>query len=374
MASFDVAIVGAGIVGAAVAMRLAPTHRVLLLEGEARPGYHTTGRSAALFEEAYGPAPIRKLTRASRAFLESPPPGFAAAPLLQPRGCLFVAPQGRSAAIDEALAAALPGSVQEISPQRAIERCPALDRAWIERVLEEPGSMDMDVASIHQGYLRTAKQAGAALVCDARVTALARTGNMWKIDTSAGRFEAAHLVAAAGAWADEIGALAGAVPIGLVPKRRTAFVFEQPAYAGTMAGWPMVVDIDESFYFKPEAGLLLASPADETPSAPCDAQPEDIDVAECAERIEAASALRIGRVKRKWAGLRCFVADKVPVLGPDPRAENFHWAAGVGGYGIMTSPAVGRIVAAGVCGQDLPDDIAAAGLGWADFGARRLAG
>jgi len=374
MAAFDVAIVGAGIVGASVAMRLAPTHRVLLLEGEDRPGYHTTGRSAALFEEAYGPAPIRKLTRASRAFLESPPPGFAADALLQPRGCLFVAPHGRSAALDAALAAALPGSVREISPEQALERCPALDRAWIARVLEEPGSMDMDVAAIHQGYLRAAKAAGTALVCGARVSALARAGGAWQIDTSAGRFEAAHIVAAAGAWADEIGVLAGASPLGLVPKRRTAFVFEQPAYAATMANWPMVVDIDETFYFKPEAGLLLASPADETPSPPCDAQPEDIDVAECAARIEAASALRIARVKRKWAGLRSFVADKVPVLGPDSRAENFHWAAGVGGYGIMTSPAVGRIVAAGVCGQDLPDDILASGLRWPDFGARRLAG
>ncbi len=369
----DVAIVGAGIVGASIAMRLAATHRVLLIEGEDRPGYHTTGRSAALFEEAYGPAIIRKLTRASRAFLEAPPPGFAASALLQPRGCLFVAPAGREAAADDALAQALPGTVREISSADAVRACPALDPGWIKRVIEEPGSMDMDVHAIHQGYLRSAKAAGAALVCDARVTQIAQANGVWHIATTAGRFASVHLVNAAGAWADEIAALAGLSTVGLVPKRRTAFVFDAPEHAATLARWPMVVDIDESFYFKPEAGQLLASPADETPSPPCDAQPEDIDIAECAARIEAASALRIARVKRKWAGLRSFVADKVPVLGPDKHCANFHWAAAVGGYGIMTSPAVGRIVAAGVCGQNLPDDVLAANIAWADIGPGRFA-
>lgn len=371
--SFDVAVVGAGIVGASAAMALAATHRVLLLEGESQPGYHTTGRSAAVFEEAYGPAAIRRLANASRSFLGHPPPGFSEHPLLAPRGVVFAAAAAGTRSIDKALVDALPGTVVEIERREAIALCPALDADWLDRALYEKGAMDMDVAAIHRGYLRKFSAAGGTIVCSAAVSRLAREGARWRIATAAGEFEAAHIVNAAGAWADEVGRLAGAASIGLEPRRRTALVFAPPADAGATQAWPMVCEIDEEFYFKPDAGLLLASPADETPSAPCDAQPEEIDVATCIDRLETATRLRVAAVKRKWAGLRCFVADRRPVLGPDPAIPGFHWAAALGGYGIMTSPATGRIVAAGVRGEELPADLVAAGLAWPEFSPARLA-
>ena len=371
---FDVAVVGAGIVGASAAMVLAATHRVLLIEGESQPGYHTTGRSAAVFEEAYGPAEIRRLANASRSFLSQPPFGFSEYPLLQPRGVVFAAAAAGRAAIDKALVDALPGTVVEIERREAVALCPALDADWLDRALYEKGAMDMDVAAIHRGYLRKFAAAGGTIVCNAAVNGLARAGSAWRIATEAGDFEAANVVNAAGAWADEIGKLAGAAPIGLEPRRRTALVFAPPADAGPTQSWPMVCEIDEEFYFKPDAGLLLASPADETPSPPCDAQAEEIDVATCIDRLEAATRLRVSSVKRKWAGLRCFVADRRPVLGPDPAVPGFHWAAALGGYGIMTSPATGRIVAAGVRGEDLPADLAAVGFAWRDFSPARLRG
>ncbi|MBI3505557.1 MAG: FAD-binding oxidoreductase [Proteobacteria bacterium] len=372
MADFDVAVVGAGAIGASCAYALASTHRVILLEGEAQPGYHTTGRSAALFEEAYGPRVIRQITRASRAFLESPPAGFTEHPLMSPRGALFVAPAGKDASVEAGLAAALPGTVVEVGRQAAIDLCPPLATDWLARALYDEAAMDMDVHAIHRGYLKGFKAAGGTLACDAEVQSLDRTDGMWTVATKAGTFRAGHVVNAAGAWADRVAALAGARPIGIVPKRRTAFVFEVPVPAATLAGWPMACEIDEKFYFKPEAGLILASPADETPSEPCDAQPEEIDIAECAERVEAATTFKIARIRRKWAGLRCFVADKCPVLGPDDRIAGFHWAAAPGGYGIMTSPAVGRIVAGHIRQTGLPDDIAALGVDPAEMAPARL--
>jgi len=372
VAEFDVAIIGAGIVGASCAYALAPTHRVLLVETESQPGYHTTGRSAALFEEAYGPRIIRQITRASRGFLEAPPSGFSEHPLMTPRGALFIAAAGKDASVEKGLADALPGTVVEIDRQAALDLCPPLDPEWLDRALYDKAAMDMDVHAIHRGYLKGFKAAGGALVCDAELQGLDRAAGMWTLRTKAGTFRAAHVVNAAGAWADRVAGLAGVRKVGIVPKRRTAFVFEVPVPAATLAGWPMACEIDETFYFKPEAGLMLASPADETPSEPCDAQPEDIDIAECAERVEAATTLEIARIRRKWAGLRCFVADKCPVLGPDDRIAGFHWAAAPGGYGIMTSPAVGRIIAGFIKQTGLPDDIAEMGVRPAEFSPERL--
>jgi D-arginine dehydrogenase len=357
---YDVAVLGAGILGASAAWRLAEAGAsVVLLEMESRPGYHTTGRSAALYETAYGPEIIRRLTLASGPFFDAPPSGFAQTPLLAPRGTLFVAANARSGDVDRALADALPGTAREISRAEALRRCPVLNPDWLDRAIANDDAQDMDVASIHQGYLRGLKACGGTLVCDAGARTLERQGGVWRIGTPAGRFEAATLVNAAGAWADEVAGMAGLAPAGIVPKRRTAFVFEAPVDPG---GWNFVCEIAEDFYFKPEAGLILASPADETPSPPCDAQPEEIDIAECAARIEAATTLRIGRIKRKWAGLRCFVADKCPVAGPDPAEPSFVWLAAPGGYGIMTSPALGELCAAMVLGRSLPAHLARNGV------------
>lgn len=371
MKPYDVAIAGAGILGASAAWRLAEAGvSTLLLEMEARPGYHTTGRSAALYETAYGPEIIRRLTVASGPFLRDPPRGFAEHPLLSPRGTMFVAGPDGDAAFAQASAEALPGTVAEIPVARALELCPVLRPDWTKRVLYNADAEDMDVAAIHQGYLRGFKAAGGTLICDAGVRGLTRESGGWRIDTRAGVFSAANFVNAAGAWADEVAALAGLGPIHIVPKRRTAFVFET---AHDAASWPFVCEIAEKFYFKPDAGLIFASPADETPSPPCDAQPEEIDIAECAARIEEATTLEIRRIRRKWAGLRCFVADKKPVVGRDAAAQNFVWLAAPGGYGIMTSPALGRLCAALVLGRDIPSDLAANGVDPAELAPARLA-
>lgn len=370
MTRFDVAVLGAGILGASASWRLAEAGAsVVLLEMEARPGYHTTGRSAALYETAYGPDVIRRLTVASGPFFFEPPQGFAAAPLLTLRGTLFAAARARSADVDRALAEALPGTVREISRAEAIARCPALDTDWLDRALANDDAYDMDVAAIHQGYLRGFKASGGTLVCDAPARRLDRKDGGWRVQTPQGDFEAGTIVNAAGAWADEVAGLAGVTPIGIVPKRRTAFVFEAPV---DPRDWYFVCEIAENFYFKPEAGLILASPADETPSPPCDAQPEEIDIAECAARIEEATSLRVGRIKRKWAGLRCFVADKCPVVGPDPREAGFFWLAAPGGYGIMTSPALGELCASMVLGRPLPALLARHGVDLAALAPGRL--
>ncbi|MCM0020270.1 MAG: FAD-binding oxidoreductase, partial [Tagaea sp.] len=302
---------------------------------------------------------IRRLTQASGDFFEKPPEGFAQAPLLAPRGTMFVAARAHAAEMDQALADALPGTVREISRAEAMARCPVLNPDWLDRALLNDEAQDMDVAAIHQGYLRGFKASGGALACDAQATRLDRADGAWRIDTPAGRFEALTLVNAAGAWADEVAASAGVATVGVSPKRRTAFVFEAPV---DPRDWNFVCEIDEDFYFKPEAGLVLASPADETPSPPCDAQPEEIDIAECAARIEEATSLRIGRIKRKWAGLRSFVADRRPVVGRDPAEPSFMWLAAPGGYGIMTSPALGELCAALVLDRDLPAHLARHGV------------
>jgi D-arginine dehydrogenase len=229
----------------------------------------------------------------------------------------------------------------------------------------------MDVHAIHQGYLRGFRAAGGRLVCDAEVTALGRDGAGWRVETRAGVFTAEVVIDAAGAWADVLARLAGVKPIGLVPKRRTAMTIEQPG--GDFRRWPAVIDVDEQFYWKPDAGQLLLSPADETPIEPQDVQPDELDVAICVDRVERASTLAIKRIARKWAGLRSFVKDKTLVAGFAPEAPGFFWLAGQGGYGIMTSPAMGRIAAALAQGKPMPADIAARGITAADLAPARLA-
>jgi D-arginine dehydrogenase len=237
--------------------------------------------------------------------------------------------------------------------------------------LLEPDAMDIDVHALHQGYLRGLRARGGSLVCGAEARLLAHDGADWQVETAAGGFAAPVVVDAAGAWADELGRMAGAAPIGLVPKRRTAITFDPPAGL-PIDRWPAVIDIDEQWYFKPDAGRLLASPADETPSPPCDAQPEEMDIALAVDRIERAASFRIRRIEHKWAGLRSFVADKTPVVGFDDRVEGFFWLAGQGGYGIQTSPAMGRLAAALAAGEGVPADLATLGVDAAALSPRRL--
>jgi len=362
-AAYEVVIVGAGIAGASAAYFLAPQARVVVLEREDQPGYHTTGRSAALFSETYGNAAVRSLTRASRAFFDAPPAGFAAQPLLTPRGVVFFGRDDHRAIL-EAQAEALRGTggkIEWLAPQAIVARVPALRREWAAVGLLEPDAEDIDVHALLSGFRRGARAAGAQIMTGAALEAADHDGRRWTLRTRAGELHADIVVNAAGAWADEVAQLCGAAPLGLAPLRRTAIVFECPRFTPT-AGWPAAVDATEDFYFRPEAGRFLASPADETPSPPCDAQPEEMDVALLIDRLQAATTFDIARITARWAGLRTFAPDRSLVAGFDRARPGLFWLAGQGGYGIQTAPAMGQLVAALVKGDPLPAALAAAGV------------
>jgi D-arginine dehydrogenase len=373
--SADFLIVGGGIAGASAGYFLAERGQVTVLEREDSLGYHSTGRSAALYTETYGNAPIRALTVCSGPFFRNPPPGFSEHPLLSPRGVLIAAPPASEAKFQAALVEAqrYAPAVRSISPSEALKFCPVLRPEWFRFAFHEPDAMDMDVHAIHQGFLRGLRARGGTVVTGAEVRAIARRGSEWTVSTAAGEFAAPIVINAAGAWADEVARLAGVRPVGLVPKRRTAFIIDLPAGIEA-APWPIVSDVDESLYFKPEAGRMLVSPADETPVPPCDVQPEEMDIAEAAHRLETRTRLTVTRVVRKWAGLRSFVRDKTPVVGHAPEAPGFVWLAGQGGYGIQTSPSMGRVAAALATGSDLPADLVARGLAATDLLPDRLYG
>lgn len=369
----DAIVIGGGIAGAGAAFEIARDRRVVLLERESHCGYHTTGRSAASFTENYGNDVIRRLVLASRAFLTEPPPGFCDYPLLAPRGMVTVA---RVDQLDRLAAAlergqALVPSIVSIPTERAIELVPVLRADYVAGAMYEPHSMDLDVNGLHQGFLRGLRARGASVVVKADVRAIDRRDGRWRVETTAGTFLAADVVNAAGAWGDEVAALAGARPVGLQPKRRTAFNIPAPDGID-VSSWPLVDDVGAEFYFKPDAGRLLVSPADATPSPAMDAYADDMDVAIGAERLERATTIAVTRVLRSWAGLRSFVADGSPVVGPDDALPGFHWLVAQGGYGIKTSPALSRLCASLLSGDGLPDDIARQGVELGDLLVGRL--
>jgi D-arginine dehydrogenase len=367
--AFDVAVIGAGIAGASVAAELAGSGaRVVLLEREAQPGYHTTGRSAALFTISYGPPVIRALSRASLAGFEAL---GGSTPLLRPRGALFLARPDQLEALS-ALQAELGDAVEPLDVEAARARLPLLRPGYAAAALLDSSAADIDVDGLHRRYLRLLADRGGRLCCKAEIVALAPRTEGWRLTTPGATLDAGIVVNAAGAWADEIGRLAGVAPVGLVPKRRTALLVAPPE-GMRPEGWPMAVDAAEGFYLKPEAGKLLLSPADETPSPPCDAQPEEIDVAICIDRIQTAFDLPVRRIAHKWAGLRSFVADGCPVAGHDPQAPGFFWLAGQGGYGIQSAPALARAAAALALGRTIPADIAGEGVSAEALAPRRPA-
>lgn len=349
MSDFDVAVVGAGIAGAGLAAELAPHARVVILEAEPQPGYHATGRSAAFWSETYGGPLIQPLTSASGPALRDG--GF-----LEPLGSIKLGRGEDEAAIDEFLAEFAGSGVElhRIDPHGAI---PGLRPEWVFGV-SEPGCTYIDVAALHAHYLGHARRHGAELRTDAALTSAVRDGGAWRIETASGTVTADILANAAGAWADPVAQLAGARPIGVTPYRRTMVQLRTdpaPPY-----GLPHVSHIAGSFYFKPEGSdRLWLSPHDEIPDLPGDAQPEELDVAVAIDRFEHAVDWRVLGVDRKWAGLRSFAPDRLPVYGFDPAAPGFFWCAGQGGFGIQTAPAGSALAAATLLGQPLPDALAA---------------
>lgn len=359
---FDVVVIGGGIAGASIAARLAEHASVRVLEMEGQPGYHSTGRSAAQFSEFYGNAVIRGLSRASREFFYSPPAGFCSARLVTPRPVLMIATEAQRESLENlALTAACGDPIERLSLTRALELCPVLKRDRLIGAVLEHGPADVEVHELHQGFLRLLKARGGSVSTDARVLGLTRCSDGWLVDASNQHLRAAIVVNAAGAWAGQIGRLAGAHEIGLQPLRRTAFLVDPPAGID-VGGWPMISDVDENFYFKPDAGQLLVSPADETASDPCDAQPEELDIALAVDHLERATTLEVKRIRRKWAGLRSFVRDRSPVVGYDPSQPGFFWLAALGGYGIQTSPALSALAAALVLGRAIDPRLGSFGV------------
>ena len=361
---YDIAIVGAGMAGASLAAELAPHARVILLEGEDRPGYHTTGRSAAFWDECYGGPDIVPLTVASGPYLAEH--GF-----LSPRGGLYIGREDDAATLDAFMDEFAPTGIdiRRLGRAELVALIPGLKPAWTGAV-HEPASADIDVAGLHQHYLTQAKRGGAVLQTRARLVDAEREGGRWRLATERGlELTAGVLANAAGAWADPVAQLAGAAPLGITPMRRTvAQLRTAPAPPATL---PLTLDIRGKFYFKPESGRLWLSPHDETRSEPCDAAPEELAVAEAIDRFEAVVDWRIEAVERRWAGLRSFAPDRLPVYGLDPQREGLFWFAGQGGFGIQTAPAAARLAAQAILGH--PRDTMTAALNATLYSPARFA-
>lgn len=338
MTCADFAIIGAGIAGASLAAELAAHASVVLLEAEDSPGYHATGRSAAFWEECYGGPEIVPLTLASGPYLREH--GF-----LSQRGALYIARASDSGLLDafEQRFGDTGASFERLGRDGLAAIISGLREDWTGAI-REPACADIDVAGLHQHCLSLAKQRGVRMETRARVAALTLKGGDWDVACEGAKhYLARTVVNAAGAWADHVAEMAGLAPLGIQPLRRT--VAQLRTEPPPPAELPLVLDIAGQFYFKPEAGKLWLSPHDETPSEPCDAAPEELAVAEAIDRFEQVTDWRVVAVERKWAGLRSFAPDRLPVYGYDPRRERFAWFAGQGGYGIQTAPAAARLTA-----------------------------
>jgi D-arginine dehydrogenase len=372
--AYEVAVIGAGLIGASAAYHLAQHRSTILIEQESQPGYHSSGRSAAVLLPPYGGPLARALTRSGVDFLLRPPVSFGYPTFTAPRGALFLAGANQLSLLDR-------WQPQDGSPSRstrrmltaeeALERVPILLAEQIAAALWLPEVLDIDTGALLRGFLRSYGKLGGVTQLNAQVGAIRRGQGLWTIETSAAVIHAKTLVNAAGAWADEIAELAGAARMNLVPTRRTMLLVDPPAGLD-IREWPLVCDVAETLYFKPEAGRLVVSPADHAPAVAGDVQPEEWDIAVAVDRLEATTSLRVGRIAHKWAGLRTMTPDGEPIIGFDPQMEDLVWAAGFGGFGIQTAFAAGKCCQVLVCGGSLPGEFANFGVDLARLSPRRL--
>ena len=364
MKQIDYLIVGAGIAGAGLAYELAPCGSVLILDMEAQAGYHTTGRSAAFYAETYGGPLLQALTTASKDFLLRTPTAFADRPILTTLGAVHLfgdAQSDHAEAVFKEKSSQLP-SVRKLSKEEVLAKVPYLLPDSVAGGIDDPDCGDLDVASLHQGFLKGAKRDGAQLWLNAAIEKASFENGLWHVETQAGPVVAKTLINAAGAWADDVARKCGVNPLGLKPLRRTIAVITSPAQVPFVKNGPVLFDIDEKFYFKPEGDGYLLSCADEAPSAPCDAQPEMEDVARAVDMFEQVSGASVTHVKTRWAGLRTFAPDRVPVIGYADDNPHFFWNAGQGGYGIQTAPAWSQLAASLVQRKDVPAPLKAHGV------------
>lgn len=367
MSSCDVLVVGGGMAGVSIGFELAADLRLMVVDMERAFAFHTTGRSAAMFLETYGSQTIRTLTTASREHLED---GTGGRRILNSLPMLYVARPGRGVAVRalHAQVRRLAPDVELLDAAEAVQLQPMLRPDAVELALLEPGAMEIDVAALHAEYVAGLRSRGAATIVDSRVVSAERVNGAWAVTMSDGRIvHAGVVVNAAGAWADDVATRFGVLPIGLRPLRRTAFMVAAPQRASA----PMIAEVDDAFYLKPDAGKLLCSPADETLQAPTDARPDELEIARAIEAINEMTNLDIRHVTASWAGLRTFAADRNPAVGFDPEVEGFFWFAGQGGYGIQIAPALARSGAALVRGEGIPADISQRGLTAGGLAPRR---
>ena len=348
---FDAIIIGAGIAGASAAAFLAADHNVALVEAEEVAGYHATGRSAAIWILNYGPADVQCLTGLSRPFFEHPPEGFTDTPIMARRPVVFLAPPEQVPHLDALLNDG--AGVREIGIAALREIVPALRPGYAQRAAIEDDAFDMDVAALHQGFLRQLRARGGLVALRSRAGAIRREAGVWRVSVTGGaEFRAPVVVNAAGAWGDEVAEIAGKRRIGLQPKRRTGVVIDPAPYLPT--DWPLLNDVDHSWYCRPEARTrLMVSPADETDMPAQDIQPDELDIAIAIDRMQQALDIEVRRVEHAWAGLRSFTPDRSLCIGFDADNDGFFWCIGQGGYGIQTAPAAGRLVADIVSGRDV---------------------
>ncbi len=359
----DAVAIGGGIAGVSVACELATDRSVVLLETEATLAQHTTGRSAATLLRTLGNTVVRSLTRAGADLFFSPPEDFDR-PLLTPRPGISIAGQGRADRIRQFVADVGSDTVglQELNESDARALAPFIRPGWMSVGLLDESAMDIDVGNLHQGYVRGLRRRGGTIRAKAQVVAMNWANGTWNIQLGDGGSISAPLVVnAAGAWADSVAIMAGAQPLGLRPLRRTAFTVPSPESFRTN-DLPSVRDVDQSFYVKPEGAQFLCSPADETPSEPCDARPEELDIAKAIDTINEATLLEIRSVRSQWAGLRTFAVDRSPVVGMDPWVPGFLWVAGQGGFGIQTAPGLAIAAASIVRTGELPESFRLSGL------------
>lgn len=365
MEQFDIIIVGGGIAGVSAGYELAQEGSVLILEKEEYPGQHATGRSAAVYAASYGsdrPA-LLALSKASAAFFEAPPEGFCEHPLIGSRGVMYVAHEDKLDRLRESFEQLrqVNRGLRLLDEAAIREKMPALRSEFTKQAIYEEQVYDVDVHGLQEGYLKGFRQRGGEIRVSHAVDKLDYIDGQWTVTCGENSYRAPVIINAAGAWADKVAELAAVAPVGLKPLRRTAILVDPPEGI-TPDGWPMVVELEEEFYIKPDAGKVLVSPADETLSPPCDAQPEEIDVAYAAHYAETAMEMKVRQVDHSWSGLRSFVDDRNPVIGYAADAPGFFWLAAQGGYGIQTAPAAARLAASLVIKRGLPMDIAELGL------------
>jgi D-arginine dehydrogenase len=365
----DIIVIGGGIAGASVAARLAGDHKIMVLEMEDRPGYHSTGRSAATFEPNYGPPCMRSLTRASRDFFYSPPPGFAASPLVSARNSIFVVPEHQQRQAETLLKSS--ADFRPITVAEARRQFPPLREAYLKGALIDPTTADIDVDLLHQGFLRLIKAQGGEIVCKAEVREISHRNGVWEVSTPIGDFAGPVVINAAGAWGDVIAEKAGLKPVGLQPKRRSIAVVPVEARMNVMS-WSFAGDVGETWYAKPSGGRLLVSPAEAEPVNPHDAYADDMTLAEGIARFQEAADLEVSHLAGSWGGLRSFAPDGNPVCGYDGEAEGFFWLIGQGGYGIQSSPALSDLAAALVRQKAVPAYIKREGLKLGDIAPSRF--